>query len=117
MNRAAWKRAALLGGVALAASAATFISLRAHAAGIPDAGPPSLTRVIWRIPDGTPVTGKKSIGLSLYAAETKGKAVCSVDPADVEPVSGRFQLALPDDCTDAVKANPDLWSRSWSKAR
>ena len=108
MNRLQVRRLAAYALIAVATSAATLLAVRARAAGIPDAAALTYTGYLEN-PDGTPVTGQKSIGIVVYDAETKGKAVCRLDPADVEPLAGRFQLTLPDDCNDAVKANPDLW--------
>ena len=94
--------------VALATCAATLLAVRARAAGIPDAAALTYTGYLEN-PDGTPVATTKGIGLAFYASESGGKEVCGVKPADIAPVSGRFQIALPDDCADAVKENPDLW--------
>jgi hypothetical protein len=106
--RAAGKPIALLVGVAVVASTVTFLAVRARAAGIPDTDVLTYTGYLEN-PDGSPVTGNKSIGLSVYDAETDGNEVCTLKPSDIEPVAGRFQLALPEKCTASVKANPDLW--------
>jgi hypothetical protein len=92
----------------MVASLSIFVAVRARAAGIPAAAALTYTGYLEN-PDGTPVTGKKSIGISVYDAETEGTEVCVVKPADFEPVSGRFQIVLPEKCTAAVAANPDLW--------
>jgi hypothetical protein len=94
--------------IALTTCSATLLAVRARAAGIPDAAALTYTGYLEN-PDGTPVAGKKSIGVSVYDAETDGNEVCALKPADVEPVAGRFQLALPEKCTMAVKGNPILW--------
>ena len=86
----------------------TLLAVRARAAGVPAAAALTYTGYLEN-PDGSPVTGTKSIGLSLYDAEADGTEVCVQKPADIEPVSGRFQLTLPEKCTVAVQANPDLW--------
>jgi hypothetical protein len=107
MNQS-FRRLATFAVFSLCGSLATLLAVRARAAGIPDAAALTYTGYLEN-PDGTPVSGNKSIGLSVYDAETDGNEVCALKPADVEPVVGRFQLALPEKCTTAVKANPDLW--------
>ncbi len=108
MSTSRFKRYAGFATIALAASLGTLLALRARAAGIPDAAALTYTGYLEN-PDGTPVIGTKGIGISVYDAESDGNEVCAVKPADVEPVAGRFQLTLPEKCTAAVKANPDLW--------
>jgi hypothetical protein len=70
---------------------------------------PSPTTGYLENPDGTALTGNRSIGLTVYDAEVDGDEVCRAKPADIEPVSGRFQITLPEACTAAVGANPNLW--------
>lgn len=106
--RTAIRSIALLAGVAVVASTVTFLAVRARAAGIPNADVLTYSGYLEN-PDGSPVTGNKSIGLSVYDAETDGNEVCALKPSDIEPVAGRFQLALPEKCTASVKANPHLW--------
>ena len=102
------KRLSVYASIAVVASTATLLAIRARAAGIPAAAALTYTGYLEN-PDGTPITGKKSIGLSFYDAATDGTEVCVQKPADIEPVAGRFQIALPNKCAAAVQANPDLW--------
>ena len=108
MRRFQLKRFGAYSAIAVAACGATLLAVRARAAGIPDAGALTYTGYLEN-PDGTPVTSAKSIGLTIYDAEVDGNAVCAQKTADITPVSGRFQITLPEKCTAAVKANPDLW--------
>jgi len=110
MNSSVIKRVSGYAAVCVLTAAVTLLAVRARAAGVPDAAALTYTGYLEN-PDGTPATGTKGIGIALYAVATGGgKPVCEQKPQDIEPVSGRFQLTLPYDCTDAVKANPDLWA-------
>jgi hypothetical protein len=106
MSRA--KRVLLTGGVALAASLGTFLAVQAQAAGIPAATALTYTGYL-ETPDGTPLATEVSVGVSVWNAVTAGKKLCSADEEKLTPVAGRFQVTLPDDCTLAVAANPELW--------
>ena len=92
---------------AVAASAATLLAIRAHAAGIPEKEALTYTGYL-ESPDGKPVTGTHSISVRFWETATASKALCAGEAGDVELVSGRFQVPLPDDCANAVKANSDL---------
>ncbi len=101
------KRLGFGASVAIVTCGVTCFAVRARAAGIPDAAALTYTGYLEN-PDGTPVTGKKSIGLSVYDAETKAKQFA----ASILPTSSPSQVAfscVADECTDAVKGNPDLW--------
>jgi hypothetical protein len=101
------RSAGIFGLGAIVASGVLFVA-RARAAGIPDADALTYTGYL-EDPDGTPVSGTKGIGISLYDAAAKGAEVCRQNVMDFELVAGRFQILLPDTCTTAVKANPNLW--------
>jgi hypothetical protein len=59
---------------------------------------------------GKPVSGPQALALRLYDAADGGTPRCELAGAQkVEVTTGRFELTLPDDCTQAVKANPNLW--------
>ena len=109
MNRTTWKRFALLGGVAIAASGVTLLAVRARAAGAPAKGALTYTGYL-EDPKGAALTGTHSISVRFWADETVKDALCTGELGDTELVSGRFQVPLPDSCADAVKANPDLFA-------
>lgn len=102
-----FKRAAAVGGVMLAASAATLLAVRARAAGIPAANALTYTAYL-ETPDGTPMTTATQVAVAVWDAQMDGTKVCGADAQKVLPVAGRFQLPLPD-CQAAVAASPDLW--------
>jgi hypothetical protein len=60
-------------------------------------------------PSGAPLGGTKSIGLTFWDQAANGTSQCSVPPSQLALDQGRFDIILPDTCTAAVKANPDLW--------
>lgn len=94
--------------VALAASLGTFLAVTARAAGIPATAALTYSGYL-ESPDGTPISSKVSVGIDVWNAATAGKKVCSVATTSITPVSGRFQVTLPDACTTAVGDNADLW--------
>lgn len=99
--------AALLSALALG-GVLTVLAQRVRAAGIPEVG--SLTYSGYLTThDGTPVSESMPISLSLFAAAEGGDPVCASGGARVEVENGRFRLPLPDACTAAVKATPELW--------
>lgn len=102
-----FKRAAAVGGILLAGSAATLLAVRARAAGIPAANALTYTAYL-ETPDGTPMTTVTEVAVAVWDAQTGGTKVCGADAQKVLPVAGRFQLPLPD-CQAAVGASPDLW--------
>lgn len=97
----------VVGALALG-SAATFMVTRSLAAGIPATGTLTYTGVLLN-PDGTSVSGSKSIGIVVYDAQTAGNQICNVPSASITLTGGRFQVALPDACRTGVNAHADLW--------
>jgi hypothetical protein len=59
--------------------------------------------------NGTPLTGSQNLQLTFWDAATAGNQKCTAGPTATALVAGTFQLALPDACTAAVHASPDLW--------
>lgn len=94
--------------ICIASITATAIALRANAAGIPQADVLTYTGYLEGA-DGAPLTDTHSLAVRFWDVDKGGKAVCSGELASVSLVSGRFQVPLPADCVDAVKANPNLW--------
>lgn len=106
--RLSWRRAGLLLGGMVLASGATLLAVRANAAGIPTANALTYTGYI-ETPDGKPVTTAVNLTVNVWNMATAGAKVCEVAVENVTPVSGRFQVALPDACATAAKASPNLW--------
>ena len=102
------KTALIASSATLALSAGTFFAVSALAAGIPEIAPLTYTGYL-ETPDGTPLTKEAKVSLEVWNAATDGKSVCASKTATVTPVNGRFQVALPNECTKEVAANPDLW--------
>jgi hypothetical protein len=95
-------------GLGIVASISTGLVLRARAAGIPDANALTYTGYL-ETPNGEPVTSNVKVALRAWNAETDGTELCNVAESDIKPEAGRFQIPLPGACTNAVKANPNVW--------
>ncbi|MBN1609019.1 MAG: hypothetical protein JW940_20495 [Polyangiaceae bacterium] len=105
MNR----RRILVGLLAAGLISGGFIAGRVLAAGIPATGALTYSGVL-EGEDGKPLTGKHTVEVKFWATESGGdEALCTNNGEEVTLVNGRFSVALPDGCTDEVKANPDLW--------
>jgi len=103
-----WRSFGLGAAMLLSIGVGGVIAVRANAAGVPDMKALTYTGYI-ETPDGKPVTAKVNILVNIYDAATDGTKVCEQTVMDLTPVSGRFQVELPEACTVAVKANPNLW--------
>jgi len=87
----------------------TLLAVRAHAAGVPDVDGMTYTGYLENA-DGTPLTGDHSVTVGFWQSEKATKVLCQANNSgDTTLVSGRFQIKLPAECTDAVKASPDVW--------
>jgi hypothetical protein len=98
---------ALFGALSLG-SALTLIVERVRAAGIPTSQALTYSGHLTKA-DGTKVNQMTSIALALFAQASGGDAICEAGGARVAVEDGDFQLPLPEACTAAVSANPDLW--------
>lgn len=59
---------------------------------------------------GNPLPSPQSIGLAVYDASDGGKKVCEQSAQSVAvDAGGHFQVSMPDACTTAVQAQPELW--------
>lgn len=85
-----------------------FLAGKARAAGIPDANVLTYTGYL-EDGDGQPLTGNYSIAVRFWESEEASRALCTGELASAEVRSGRFQVPLPAECVDAVKANPNLF--------
>lgn len=108
--KATWTRnlrSSVVLGVVAAAIAGGFLAGRARAAGIPATGALSYSGVLEDV-NGVTLSGSKQIKVALFDAQLVGTQQCTVTQT-VALVNGRFQVLLPDTCTQAVQANPNLW--------
>jgi hypothetical protein len=93
----------LLTGVPIA-----YFAGGARAAGIPATQALTYSGVLTDAA-GAPLTGTMPVQIALFDAATAGNQVCVTLSVPQTLVAGAFQMALPDTCTTAVRANPDLW--------
>jgi len=100
-----WVVKGLVGGLVIGAG---VVALRARAAGIPAADALTYTGYL-ETPEGKPVDTSVQIGVAVWDSASGGKKRCEAGGEKVTPVAGRFQISLPEACSDAVKAQPDLW--------
>ncbi len=84
------------------------LAVRARAAGIPDADVLTYTGYL-ESAEGTPLDGEHSISVQFWESLAATKDLCAASLGSVELQAGRFQVPLPAECADAVKANPDLF--------
>jgi hypothetical protein len=82
---------------------------RARAAGVPASMAMTYSGALTDA-NGTPLTGSKNILVQLYDMATMGTSQCTVGPTAVTlGPGGSFSIPLPDACTTAIHATPDLW--------
>ncbi len=80
----------------------------ARAAGIPTTSAMTYSGLLTDT-GGVPVTGAKNILVQFYDAVSAGNTLCTIGPSPITLTDGTFRVALPDDCTTAVHANPNVW--------
>jgi hypothetical protein len=95
--------------VILVVAATAVLSSRLLAGGIPQSNALSYHGVL-EAEDGALVSGEHEIAVELWSASEAGTRACASEPRRLSTLSGRFSVALPDDCTAAVGASPDLWA-------
>jgi microcystin-dependent protein len=60
--------------------------------------------------DGTPLSGAHTIEVRFWSAKSGGTTLCTSGELDnVQLNLGRFSIALPDECTQAVKSTPEAY--------
>lgn len=103
------KRTILISVGAVVLSAGAFLTGRAYADGIPDDEALTYTGALTD-DSGEPLTGDHDIEVVFWDAESDGNSLCTSgeDTVTLAP-GGRFSMALPNECTDAVSAEPDTW--------
>lgn len=82
---------------------------RARAAGIPD--PPAMVYAgVLTKASGEELNELHSIQIQVWGAASGGTTpLCMTQPAPTQLQRGKFSIALPQECSVAVKANSDLW--------
>ena len=101
-------RVALVSGIGLVTAGAVLWAVGARGAGVPAANALTYTGYL-ETPEGAPVTAPVNVSIALWSAASAGTKACEAAAEMVTPVAGRFQITLPQTCTTAVKAQPDLW--------
>ena len=102
------RRFGIVAGGCLLAVAGGLLAERVRAAGIPAANALTYTGYL-ETPAGAPVTDGVSVSVALWGAASGGSKLCDTGATNITPVSGRFQVQLPEKCTQAVQMQPDLW--------
>jgi len=108
MRRKTW--ITLGSGAGLALLAAGFFTGRALASGIPSTGALVYSGYLEES-SGAPLAGTTvTVRVSVFDAASAGTEVCRFGPSSTTLDNGRFAVALPDECTTAVKGSPNLWA-------
>lgn len=100
-----------MGGLSIGAASLVlgYVGGRARASGLRAADPLTYRGVLTDLA-GVPLTGTKNVELQLWDDATGGTIQCSIGPTPATLVGGAFEIVLPDACTTAVHATPDLWA-------
>jgi len=103
------KRTLFISVGALVLSAGAFLTGQALADGIP--GDEALTYTGALTDDaGQALEGDHDVEVAFWDAATDGNSLCTSGESTVTlGPGGRFSVALPNECTDAVGAEPDTW--------
>jgi hypothetical protein len=97
----------IVGVVSLGLAVGLGYAIRARASGIPSTGALSYAGVL---DDANgPITGSHNIQVILYDAASGGNNLCQTTSAAINITNGQFSVLLPDACTTAVGANPNVW--------
>ncbi|MFC1643218.1 hypothetical protein ACFL5O_11130 [Myxococcota bacterium] len=100
----------LIGSSAIVMALATGYAVgRAKAAAVPTTAAMTYQGVLTDA-NNAPLTGSKNLQLTLWDAAEDGSLKCTVGPAPQQLAAGAFRVALPDDCTAAVRTVPNLWA-------
>jgi hypothetical protein len=96
-----------LGVVSMALAAGLGYAIRAAASGIPGA---NALAYAGELEDAKgPITGVHNIQVFLFDAATAGSSLCQSTTAAIDVFDGHFSVPLPDGCTTAAGANPNIW--------
>ena len=102
------RRAFFVGLSSVLVPAAIFMAVKARAAGVPATNAMVYSGYL-ETAAGKPMTDPVDVELQVWDDLTSGKKVCALPSQKVTPNNGHFDVTLPDDCTAAVSASPDLW--------
>jgi hypothetical protein len=98
----------VLCSAAMGLAVALGYAIRAAASGIPSTSALSYAGVLEDA--NGPITGSHNIQVILYDAATAGNNLCQSTSAALGIAEGHFSVQLPDACTTAVGANPNVWA-------
>jgi hypothetical protein len=100
-----------MGGLSVATASVVlgYVAGRARASGLRAADPLTYRGVLTDLA-GVPLTGTKNVQIQFWDQATGGAIQCSIGPMPATLVGGAFETVLPDACTAAVHATPDLWT-------
>ena len=101
-------RTTLLAAAGIGLLTSAFFAGKAIAAGIPETGALTYAGKL-QDAEGAPLAGTRNVEVRFWSASTAGTSLCSSGEVEVTLSAGNFAVPLPDDCTDAVSNNPNLW--------
>jgi hypothetical protein len=101
-----WMGGLSIGAVSLVLG---YVAGRARASGLRAADPMTYRGVLTDLA-GVPLIGTKDVQIQFWDQATGGAIQCSVGPMPAALAGGAFEIVLPDACTTAVHATPDLWA-------
>lgn len=105
-----WQKGLMVAAVSVAGTAA-ILGTRTWAAGIPAAQTLTYSGTLSKV-DGQPESGSHSILVYFWDTPVGGATpLCQTPPSATQTAvtSGHFSVALPDNCTQVIKATPDLY--------
>ncbi len=94
--------------LALGGSIVGFVSARG-ASGVADHKPMTYSGILTNSA-GAPLNGSRNIQILFWNADQGGEQVCFVPSTSQTLIAGAFQVELPDECSTAVHANPNVWT-------
>jgi hypothetical protein len=97
----------VIGVMSLGLATAAGYAIRAAASGVPASNALSYAGVLED--SNGPINGSHNILLILYDAATAGNNLCQSAPLSLNVQNGHFSVQLPEACTTAVGANPNVW--------
>lgn len=104
-----WRRRSLV-ATGLGLVAAAFVAGRSSAAAEGDPPEGALTYAgTFESADGVPLTGEHGVEVQLWSLADGGEMLCTSTEQTLALLQGRFSLTLPEDCTEAVRSNPDVF--------
>jgi hypothetical protein len=97
-------------GLAAAVGSGSYLAGQANAAGIPSGDPLHYGGILEE--DGALIQGNRDITVSLWSGVDtidEDERLCTADFPDTAFAEGRFRVALPTECLDAVRENTEIW--------